>query len=348
MRILITVIGMGCLISGSFVFGQDLSYYSNLGKLTRQTPGAIRTDGLSILIYKNQGLLFHLSSPTGPVESAGVFQPRAPVRQPFVSGPEVVVPGVSTCGIALRASRQQVNASPLVMGAKRRVERTDGTAVFCELQDGRTLLVFYVGDRVTQVEINGRFATGEGITEKSTQAQIQQVYGLPDQQFGFEFRIAPWLFAVGMFATVLVMPAFGFVTGLSVRMRRRRLASSGAGGLLSLALLGAAGMAAAYLISCLGVSLATGQTNMIWSRAAGGALAGASGILVMEWVCPSLAGRRPRILTLAAMVFVAHIATMLVGALTTGDHDLPSMSLWLTTVPFMTTLLVGSGRQPEK
>lgn len=334
------IIMIGYLVGGSPLFGQDLTYYAKTGKLTPVSPGSITEH--SLLIYKNRGLVFHMSQPGRGILSVSVFQPRIIDPPGGPAGMGIVTPGVSACGIMLGMSPDQVDATLSAMRSKKMAE--DARGAFYQLQGRRTLMVLYTSGRATQVEVTGPFATTEGITDRSGRAEIQQAYGMPDEQYSYELRSTPWMIP----ATILVMPLFGLLTGIGIR-KTRGYATGVTGGLALLAILGAVGMAAAGIVSCVAMSAGTGLAGegIVWYHLAHGALAGASGVLLMEFISPRLEGRLRSIVTLAAMLIAARIAALIVGAFTTTEPTSSLRSFSMSAGSFLAIMFaMARGKEP--
>ena len=322
-RIAVPAILLGIGLSA---FGQDLSIYSKMGRLTPHVAG--RAGQHSLLVYKSRGVVFRITE-RGMILSAMVFQPGLTPPAARSIGVNELVPGVGACGVVIGMPREQIHALPL----KSRTEDINW-ALYYVNPNTKLLARFYAG-KVTQLEVYSLFRTPEGITNSSTEAQILAIYGPPDQQFDFEMR-------KGFFQSLLAflaIPILGLATGIIIRKARPSLVLA----IVS----GAVGLLIAQLVAAFGCSHLAGfekDWHNISYGLADAVLVGAGSAWALELLSRRLSGCLGSMVTLAAMLSVALIAVLLVSAVEpVGSLGSPWARFVLFNSPYVVTLFLGAG-----
>jgi hypothetical protein len=190
-----------------------MTMFQVFGKLTRVPAWDGRTDRSVLLVYKNRGVMFYMhKGGFGPM-FAVVFPPRSPLPIPtYPYGAEDVIPGVGARGVMLGMSKDQLRQSPFVLRAKLLSEGSDVLTYRGDRMD--FMAVQLAGDRVSQLNAMGEFRTPEGLTNRSTIADIERTYGRADEYYQVVAgRRNP-------FSLLLVFPialVLGLAAGLVVR-----------------------------------------------------------------------------------------------------------------------------------
>lgn len=319
----ISQVALQVLLLASTALGQDLSYYEKMGKLTPHVPGMAAQQ--SLLVYKSRGVVFHVYK-SGTVMSAMVFHLGLTPPAARSIGANELVPGVGACGIVLGMPREQI---PF----RSAIEDPNGAAY--DVDKYTKLLVQFYAGKVSQLEVYGHFITPEGMTERSTEAQILAIYGPPDQQFDFEMR-------KGFFQSLLAflaIPILGLATGLTIRKARPSFVLA--------VVLGAVGLLIAQLLAVFGWSHLAGfgkDWHNIAYMLADAVLVGAGSVWALELLSRRLSGCLGSIVALSAMLAVAVIAILLVSAIEpTGSLGSPWATLALFNAPYVILLFLGAG-----
>lgn len=320
---------------------QDLSFYTTTGRLVRQAGvGGGGRD--SLLVYRKHGLVFHMWQGRA-VSSIIVFRPEGQTaRVPQqITGSDVVIPGISACGVSLGMSRDQVLASPFMRASKTQHEDNDST--MHQMAEGTTLLVIYSSGRVSQLQVLERFVTPSGVGSASSSTDVLRAYGPPDCRFSYERNQGvPWAIPVA----ALMPPAFGALTGLALRRMRMRVGEPYAG-IPALAACGASGFAVSYVLAgALFCALMGVQGD--WRTMAYGlsdaVLIGAGGVVMMECLPRRFRSSTALGVALIAVLSLSQLASVLLDAVIPGTLTVHSPASMITSKGlFMVAMFVGAG-----
>lgn len=302
------------LCIGVCAFGQDLKSFRMLGNLVPHAGTATERARSSILIYKERGIVFHVSRRFDTISEVVVFRPAALPKAPSSSGTTGdVVPGVGAYGVTLGMSMEQVRASPYLKGARTMMEDSKGAGY--DLGGSRIVIVSTRDSKVSELVVYGPLKTVEGITEGSSVAQIQAAYGPPDEYYDIEWRINPHPWS----GAALILPMLGLATGLLLRWVRPRVAAT-PGGVGTMVALGATGLGIAILAYLVVFLFPTGvRVAPAWYRVLSGMLTGGGSVLILELLPLRLRGLIRYVATLLAMLVLALVVDEVVHVL----HPVP-------------------------
>lgn len=320
-------------------FGQDLKVFRKFGNLVPHSSTVTERSESSILIYKQRGIVFHVLRHTDVVMDVVVFQPAISPIPPSCSGSAgSVFPGVGVYCVTMGMSMAQVRLSPYLKNA--RVIMEDGKGAVYDLGSQTMLVVSASDGKVSQLDVHGPFKTAEGITESCSVAQIQAVYGSPDEYYDIEWRVIPHPWS----GVAVILPLLGMGTGLVLRWVRPRMPETSCG-VASMVAFGAIGLTiatSAYLVVLL---IPTGVgVSQSWYRLLVGALIGGGSVLVLELLPRRLPGVFGYVATLVAMLIVALVVdevVRLVHPLPVGPSALGH--LMMLNGPFVVAMFVGAG-----
>lgn len=325
--------------------GQDLKTYRMLGNIVPHGSAPNGKHSSSLLIYKNRGILFHVSSGRGVIMSADVFPPAVPPQSPPQSVQTGdVIPGAGAYGVALGMSMDQARLSPYLKDGRLMFE--DRTGAGYDLGERRMLLLFLSDGKVSGLSVHGPIRTLEGISEGHGIADIQVAYGPPDEYYDIAWRGNPTFNPLFF----LITPLTGIAVGLFLRWSRSRM--EGTGGMIGwMAAFGAVGMALSAAI--VNIALATrvameipipGILHLLW----GPALIGAACVFVLETIPARIGGFLGALMALIAMLVVALIGEQIMWFLSPiKSQSTRLVFLALLDAPFILCMFLAAGR-PKK